>query len=95
MKVKYCMADKRHSNREDKAVDALIIAALLSDLVDVQEIDLAADEAELTQADRAQLDSLPADFVQRIVEGGWVSHSAKANDDTSNGDEYILDRVTS
>lgn len=84
----------RHSNREDKAVDALIIAALLQDTGSDQEIDLAADEAELTQADRTQLDSMFADFVQRIVEGGWVGHAAKRNDDTSDGDECILERVT-
>lgn len=87
------MKNEWHSNQEEKAVDALIVAGLLQDPGSEQDFDLTADAAELSLADRARLDSLPDDFVQHITERGWVCHSEKSRDDTSDGDVPVLDRA--
>ena len=86
------MTSGRHIKQEDTAADALIVAGMLSDTGNGGKMDLAADEAELSDADRAQLSNLPADFVQRILDGAWVGHAARP-DDSSVGDECIHDRV--
>ena len=87
------MANDRHSNQEDKAVEALIVAGVLNNPGDQREADSAADQAELSHADRAQLDNMPPDFVQRILDGAWVGRATKRPDDSSVGDECIHDRV--
>ncbi|MBE7457443.1 MAG: hypothetical protein KJ057_13100 [Phycisphaerae bacterium] len=81
--------------KEDRAVEALIVAALMDQHADPAGLDLPTDEAELSPTDRAQLDSLSSDFVQQILEGCWVGCVAKGNDDSSAGDECVTERVTS
>jgi len=89
------MAHHRHSNQEDRAVEALIVAGMLSDPSAQQELDSAGGRAELSHADRVQLDSMPPDFVQRILDGGWVGHIVMRPDDSTVGGECICDRVPS
>ena len=81
------MTSGRPSEREDKAVEALIVAGMLNDPGDQQESDFAAGEAELSVADRAQLDNM------RILDGAWVGHLTRGPDDSTVGDECIRDRV--
>jgi len=87
------MTSGRPSEREDKAVEALIVAGMLNDPGVQQGSDFAADEAELCDADRAQLDNMPHDFVRRILDGAWVGHLTRGPDDSTVGDECIRDRV--
>ena len=69
------------NDREGKAFDALIVAAIWSSSSDEMEQDPSLDVQALTESDRQRFESLPADFVRTIIEGsGWVSPTVNSQE---------------
>ena len=70
-----------NQDREDMALDALIVAALRQDVFNESDLpDLKKRQKPLLPEDQAALDALGTNLVERIISGTWRSRTEKQED---------------
>lgn len=79
------MTENNETNRDERALDALIIAAFL-DATDLDEEQLNKKKLEgyLTEEDKQALDALGPDLARKITSGEWETGLKRPCDQTAN-----------